>query len=59
MGVKKSTDIAQETMEQDLSDLDDVEFYIDDVGWFFNEFYGSPSFIGHYFISFTGKWFYN
>ena len=34
MGVKQSSDIAQETMEQILSDLDDVEIYIDDVGCF-------------------------
>jgi hypothetical protein len=59
MGVKQSSDIAQETMEQILSDLDDVEIYIDDVGFFFNEFPGSHSFIGHYFTSFTGKLFYN
>ena len=32
MGVKQSSDIAQETMEQILSDLDYVEIYIDDVG---------------------------
>ena len=34
MEVKQSSDIAQETMEQILSDLDDVEIYIDDVGCF-------------------------
>ena len=34
VGVKISSDIAQETMEQILSDLDDVEIYIDDVGCF-------------------------
>ena len=34
MGVKQSSDIAQETMEQILSDLDDVEIYTDDVGCF-------------------------
>jgi len=34
MGVKQSSDIAQETMEQILSDLDDVEIYIDYVGCF-------------------------
>ena len=34
MGVTQSSDIAQETMEQILSDLDDVEIYIDDVGCF-------------------------
>ena len=31
MGVKESSDIAQETMEQILNDLDDAEIYIDDV----------------------------
>ena len=32
--MKQSSDTAQETMEQILSDLDDVEIYIDDVGCF-------------------------
>jgi hypothetical protein len=34
IGVKQSSDISQETMEQILSDLDDVEIYIDYVGCF-------------------------
>ena len=34
MGVKQSSDIAQETMEQILSDWDDVEMYTDDEGCF-------------------------
>ena len=32
MGAKQSSDIDQETMEQVLSDEDDVDIYIDDVG---------------------------
>ena len=38
MGVKQSSDIAQETMEQILSDLEDVDIYIDDVGCFSTNF---------------------
>ena len=34
MGVKQSSDIAQEIMEQVLSDLDELEIQIDDVACF-------------------------
>ena len=38
MGVKQSSDIAQEAMETILRELDEVEVYIDDVGCFFSTF---------------------
>ena len=34
MGIKQSSDIAQEVMENVFRDLDDVEIYIDDIGCF-------------------------
>ena len=36
MGVKQSSDIAQEVMENLFRDLDNVEVYIDDIGCLFN-----------------------
>ena len=41
MGIKQSSDIAQEVMENLFRDLDDVEIYIDDIGCF------SSTFVGH------------
>ena len=38
MGVKQSSDIAQEVMENLFSDLDNVEVYIDDIGCFSSSF---------------------
>ena len=38
MGIKQSSDIAQEEMENLLRDLDDVEIYIDDIGCFSSNF---------------------
>ena len=34
MGMKQSSDIAQEVMENLFHDLDDVEIYLDDIGFF-------------------------
>ena len=41
MGIKQSSDIAQEVMENLFCDLDNVEIYIDDIGCF------SSTFVGH------------
>ena len=41
MGIKQSSDIAQEVMENLFHDLDEVEIYIDDIGCF------SSTFVGH------------
>ena len=38
MGIKQSSDIAQEVMENLFRDLDDVEIYIDDIGCFSSTF---------------------
>jgi Reverse transcriptase (RNA-dependent DNA polymerase) len=38
MGIKQSSDIAQEVMENLFFDLDDVEVYIDDIGCFSSSF---------------------
>ena len=38
MGIKQSSDIAQEVMENLLRDIDDVEIYIDDIGCFSSTF---------------------
>ena len=38
MGIKQSSDIAQEVMENLLCDLDDVEIYIDDIECFSTTF---------------------
>ena len=38
MGIKQSSDIAQEVMENLLRDLHDVEIYIDDFGCFSSTF---------------------
>ena len=38
MGIKQSSDIAQELMEYLFCDLDDVEVYIDDIGCFSSSF---------------------
>jgi hypothetical protein len=37
MGLKCSPDIAQAAMENVLSDIKDVDVYIDDVGTFFDD----------------------
>ena len=34
MGIKQSSDIAQEVVENLLHAIDDVEIYIDDIGYF-------------------------
>ena len=41
MGIKQSSDIAQEVMENHLHDIDDVKIYIDDNGCF------SSTFVAH------------
>ena len=38
MGVKQSSDIAQEVMENLLHDLDHLEVYIDDIGCLWSTF---------------------
>ena len=38
MGIKQSSDIAQEVMENLFLDLDDVEVYIDDIECFSSSF---------------------
>ena len=38
MGVKQSSDIAQEDMENLFCDLDNVEVYIDDIGYLSSTF---------------------
>ena len=38
MGIKQSSDIAQEVMENLLRDIDDLEIYIDDIGCFSSTF---------------------
>ena len=38
MGIKQSSDIAQEVMENLFHDLDEVEIYIDDIGCFSSTF---------------------
>ena len=38
MGIKKSSDIAQEVMDNLFRDIDDVEIYIDDIGYFSSTF---------------------
>ena len=38
MGIKQSSDIAQEVMENLLHDINDVEIYIDDIGCFSSTF---------------------
>ena len=38
MGIKQSSDIAQEVMENLLRDLDNVEIYNDDIGCFSSTF---------------------
>ena len=38
MGIKQSSDIAQEVMENLFRDLDNVEVYIDDIGCFSSSF---------------------
>ena len=38
MGIKQSSDIAQEVMKNPFRDLDDVEVYIDDIGCFSSSF---------------------
>ena len=38
MGIKQSSDIAQEVMENLFCDLDKVEIYIDDIGCFSSTF---------------------
>jgi Reverse transcriptase (RNA-dependent DNA polymerase) len=41
MGIKQSSDIAQEVMENLLCDVDDVKIYIDDIGCFSSTFVGN------------------
>ena len=38
MGIKQSSDVAQEVMKNLFRDLDDVEVYIDDIGCFSSSF---------------------
>ena len=38
MGIKQSSDIAQEVVENLFRDLDNVEVYIDDIGCFSSSF---------------------
>ena len=38
LGIKQSSDIAQEVMENLLRDIEDVEIYIDDIGCFLSDY---------------------
>ena len=38
MGIKQSSDIAREVMENLLRDIDNIEIYIDDIGCFSSTF---------------------
>ena len=60
MGIKQSSDIAKEVMENLFRDLDDVEVYIDDIGCISSSFSTHIfTYFGYYLNMFRENLFYN
>jgi hypothetical protein len=53
MGLKCSPHIAQAAMKNVLSDIEDADIYIDDIGAFSSDWDHHVNFSSHYFMSIT------
>ncbi len=59
MGLKCSPDIAQAAMENVLSDIEDADVYIDDVGVFSNDWDHHVKLIATILLRLREKWLYH
>jgi hypothetical protein len=59
MGLKCSPDIAQAAMENVLSDIEDADVYIDDVGAFSNDWDHHVKLIATILLGLREKWLYH